>query len=884
MVRSPGPSSRARTLLLAAALALCGCVTARDPALLTSTAPVSPFQQCTFQHAAATPALDAPAAPGCGLGNCALPKCGAGSCLPKIDQSGQRLFEKCPPKYKQEPGPHHAKHRPSSVVVSPRRVIAPVGSEVVVLAGVCGRDGYLRADENVQWALAPGGVGHFLAVGRRESIHFLNIFTDAPEKIDNTFAIGATSGRYVMLNRGTPTTDDDVAVQRGQAWITVSSPVEGTSWVTAFAPSVYGWDTRQQTAAIHWVDAQWTFPPPAANPLGSRQVFTTTVSRYSDRTPVEGYRVRYEILSGPDAAFAPDGARFVEALTNSLGQASVEIFQAAPAGGVNQIGIQVIQPPNSSTGAQRLILGTGSTTMTWTSRDVALSMTGPAQASIGALATYRVDVSNPSDVAVRDVVVTDQLPEGMTHVSSNPLATIQGSRLEFRLGDLGPRQSRSIELNVRVDQPGTFNHCVALATGEGLNAQDCVTTTVMSPTLDVRMTAPEQVGVGGQVTFQVSLTNRSEAALAGLRIVSRFDAGLQHDGGPSPLERTIDAPLAPGQTTSLAITMTARQAGQLCNSVEVVSPAGTLGTARSCVNAVAAPAGAGQPSISVEKTGPATSTVGEVAEFNIDIANNGSVAVNELRVRDNYDVALDPVRATDGYSFVGEDLVWLIDTLPPGRRVRLQIQCRCQQAIGRACNRVTVTTREGAQANNEACLEIRAAAGGGAPPVVPPPTSPSPTPGQPTPAEPQPFPSQPQPTPAQPQPAPAQTEMQAGAGNLSVSITDRRDPVFSGREATYEVRVSNRAATSDRNVRLTVVAPDGMTPLPGGTVGPEGSTIVGSRIEFAPIGEIPPNETRTYQVRLRADRQGTVRVQAQVTSQGHPTPVTAEETTTITAQ
>jgi hypothetical protein len=33
--------------------------------------------------------------------------------------------------------------------------------------------------------------------------------------------------------------------------ITVTSPVEGTSYVTAYAPSVYGWDRHQQTAAIY---------------------------------------------------------------------------------------------------------------------------------------------------------------------------------------------------------------------------------------------------------------------------------------------------------------------------------------------------------------------------------------------------------------------------------------------------------------------------------------------------------------------------------------------------------------------------------------------------------------------------------------------------------
>ena len=42
-----------------------------------------------------------------------------------------------------------------------------------------------------------------------------------------------------QITRGTPNADDDVHVLRGQAWATAISPVEGTSYVTAHAPSAF---------------------------------------------------------------------------------------------------------------------------------------------------------------------------------------------------------------------------------------------------------------------------------------------------------------------------------------------------------------------------------------------------------------------------------------------------------------------------------------------------------------------------------------------------------------------------------------------------------------------------------------------------------------------
>ena len=101
------------------------------------------------------------------------------------------------------------------------------------------------------------------------------------------------------------TTDDDKFVLRGQGWITLTSPVEGTSHVTVVAPEVYGWDARTKSATVHFVDAVVQYPPPAINPAGTKHTFTTTVMRYSNQSPCENWRVRYEIVDGPPAGFLP---------------------------------------------------------------------------------------------------------------------------------------------------------------------------------------------------------------------------------------------------------------------------------------------------------------------------------------------------------------------------------------------------------------------------------------------------------------------------------------------------------------------------------------------------------------------------------------------------
>ena len=593
-----------------------------------------------------------------------LPGC-AYSRLPRIDPSGDHIFVPGPLVYDEEPRPplpHFERHELVKLSLTPSKIIAPVGSEVVLLAAVCGADGYMYANQEVEWMLAPGGAGQFIALGRKSPLDWLVGFNNWPRKINGSYAIGTTSARYLCLTRGTPTPADDMPVQRGQAWISLTSPVEGVSYVTAHARAVKAWDGRVQTSTIHWVDAEFVYPPPAINPAGSRHVFTTTLSRHSSHAPIEGWRVRYEITGGPPAGFAPDGAKVVEVPSNELGQASVEIYQLEPAPGTNTIGIQVIRPADGP-GGERFVVGSGATHKTWSTPGLSLRKTGPERGVVGDTLVYRIEVRNPGDLTSKGIVVTDQLSEGLTFLSSNPPVEPAGGQLQWQLGDLLSGEGRTIEVNLRAERPGTLNNCATAASADKLTAQDCAATTVVVQTLAVEINGPPQVSVGQPATFQARITNTGGIPATGLVLVDRYDAGLQHAAGQNPIERSL-GDLQPGETKLVDMTFIAAQAGELCHTVEVHAPGGgAIGSAKACVTAVEAAAAApppaaavappaaapaGRPKLVVRKTGPARASVGETAKFTIEIINQGPGAATNLKIVDHYDLSLDPTDASPG--------------------------------------------------------------------------------------------------------------------------------------------------------------------------------------------------------------------------------------------
>ncbi len=788
--------------------------------------------------------------------------------------------------------------------VNPNRVVAPVGSEVVMIASLLGSDGYLVSGDDVEWMISGDGAGSFVSPGERGTFDVINRLRGLPRKVNATYVLNATLRSPQVLDRGTPVPFDDLEIQPGQAWVTVTSPVEGTTHLSVYAPNVPQWDRRQQGATIYWVDAQWNFPPPAINPMGTRHTFVTSVNRQSDGSPIDGWSVRYEIVGGPAAQWEATGSTVVEVPTNEIGQASAEIVQVEPLAGTNQITLQVIRPDGK--GGRKFVIGTGGTSKTWTRPNICINAIGPSQASVGSTVNYRIEASNPSSVLARNVVVTDDLPRALSLVSSTPPADASPSGQEWRLGDLAPGQMRTIDVSFKVAQAGNFNYCVTITADGGLTAKDCVTTSAEGAgtrPLDVRVHGPSSAIVGSKVQYEIEVINVGTTPATGLVVTDTFDDGLQHSVATSPIERDL-SDLQPGQRTQFKVTFQVTRPGQLCQQVEVRGAEGLRSSAaRTCLTATTAPSlprigeddggvtepgsrdrnergvrpppgAASGPQFTVRKTGPVRKRVGETAEFTIEVANTGDVVLNNIRIEDNYERSLEPIAATDGYVISGGSLVWTATGLAPGKALKRQIHCECVQAVRSACNRVSVTA-EGLKdaVGDEACLEISRSIDplrpGDDPDESPPPISP-------TPIRPDPGAAAPSPT---LEPSPRSRGGIAPATGLTLSVGEQVDPVRIGGETNYQVVVSNKNAGGDRQVVLQVRIPENLTLLTA--EGPVRARIVERGVNFEPIAELRANESITFQIKCRGVEAGEGRFQVEATSQLQRSPIRAEEPTQV---
>lgn len=760
----------------------------------------------------------------------------------------------------------------ATLTLTPARVVQPVGAEVILMCGLRDTGGVIRGSQPVEWMLAGQSVGAIVQVGEEGLPCWRRWMGSAPRKISSNYALGRTGTMARVVTRGTPSQTDDFWVGPGQTWASISSAVEGTSHVTVLAPKVAAWDQRQQSATIHWIDAQWVLPPPVVGRAGAQHVLTTTLRRATSTGPIAGWIVRYEIADGPAAGFAPSGAKVIEVRTDAQGRAAATIVPQGAGGGVSRVRIQIIRLGVSNGDPPRMGVGEGWTSVTWSAPALSIRTTGPEIIEVGRTATYRVEVSNAGDLPAKDVVVNDRIPAELSYVGSTPSGQIFGDRVEWRLGDLPARSVRTIEIQCRAEQDRQVRHCVTARSAGGLKAEGCATSRVFRSALTVAMTGPKESQVGQAVQFQVTVTNRGAERLAGVLLSDRFDGGLRHAESASPLQRSL-GDFAPGQSKQFALTFTVAQAGKHCQEVRITAPGGHWANTQACLTATQ-PQPQGKPAMTVRKTGPTRARVGDEIDFFVKVTNTGDVPLTNVEIGDQTVEGLNPLVASPGNDRKPDPdrLVWTVARLDTGQTVAKQIRVKCTKAVRSACTRVTVTAAEGLTMADEVCVEILPAPQ--VPPSHPPPNGGTGNGGTGNGGTGNGAETKDPPVGDLPQ-----------DGRLVLSIAENRNPVPVGQRVTYIISIKNDRKVSDKAVYLTLTLPQGMRfEQLTGQLPKWSKSRDGRMISVSAIREIRPGETIIGRLEMTAVRPSQAQLTAQVKSMRQNEPVIVERKTTVSAE
>jgi len=703
------------------------------------------------------------------------------------------------------------------LVVRPCEGTSPVKTERVLIATLYDDKGQPRRGRRIEWLLE--GQGNIVEVDES------GFLAGRGYKQDNKYAVSYTDYFEHCFTRGNSDPNDDFVIRPGQSWCVITSAVEGDTHVTVYAPEIHDWKASKVFVDQHWVDAEWTWPPPTARRTGTEHTFLTTVYRHSDHRPLAGYRVRYRLIDGPPAVFAQTRGNEAVAITDLSGNAGVTLMQEQPRPGVNRVSVEIIRAPDpTASSGVGIVLGQGEAQVTWDGPVIGLNLDVSPTVPQGETVPVTLRVQNTGLVETKSLIVRTPIPEGLKYVKSDPPAVVEGNLLIWTLSELTAKQNKPLQVVFEPTRLGAINLQASVVSEEGVSAENKASTQITQPGLELVVSGPPTGAVGVPIPFQLTVSNPGTAAVNRVALRATMDQGLEAEAKANPIEMILDRPLGAGEKRVVPLALTARQGGTL--GVRVEATAGKLkAQGEHKVNVQ-------QAALTVKATGQGVRMVDSSATWELLVTNAGQVELRNVVLRNLLPEETDFTSASDGGQAQGREVVWNLGALKAGEQRKVQVTARPRTIAPKTLNRTRVSgdaeglgASPGAiRAETEDALEIR------------------------------------------------------GVPAFRVEVTDETDPLEVGKQTTYKIEVTNQGSLKGNQIEISAEIPAAFK-----LIGVRGAQyqVQGQRVVFAKRDGLEPKQTWTYEIRVEAQQPGDVRFKAELKAETLAAPVQKEQSTVI---
>ncbi|HEY1379102.1 MAG TPA: hypothetical protein VGF55_20035 [Gemmataceae bacterium] len=279
--------------------------------------------------------------------------------------------------------------------------------------------------------------------------------------------------------------------------------------------------------------------------------------------------------------------------------------------------------------AQAWVTFTGATAMKVKVREpkLAVKAVGPDKVLVGDPAAFTLTVTNPGDGPCENVRVAADLSPGLDHP--------RGAKVEFPLGNLGPNESRSVQV-VCLTKAGGEQSCTATAECDGgLRSVDRLAFPVSMPRLDVEAKGPKLRYVDRKAVYTIKVTNPGDAPASNVTVADVLPAGFkfvtadgggQHDGATRTVSWFLGE-VGPGQMREVNVEVMCVATGEFAQKVAAQASRGLKveGEAATRVEGLSA------LQVEVSDLEDPVEVNGEVV-YEVRVTNTGSVTETDVKV------------------------------------------------------------------------------------------------------------------------------------------------------------------------------------------------------------------------------------------------------------
>jgi len=438
----------------------------------------------------------------------------------------------------------------------------------------------------------------------------------------------------------------------------------------------------------------------------------------------------------------------------------------------------------------------------------------PEEVIIDQPATFKTVIKNVGNSTAKNVTITDRIPQGTRLLSTIPDPVVSPN------GDL-VWSVANLDPN---DQTIIEMKVMPLREGEiGSVASISYTgeasgrIAVTRPLLKVEVKAPSEVKLGDIAHIEITISNPGTATATNIVLEERVPEGLYHRDGRVMQHKGI-ASLKPRESKKLTLPLTCTGAGNLVNHIIVTADGNLIVEDKTTIRASA-------PILDLEIVGAQKRFLERRSDYRLIVANKGNASAHNVTLELTLPAAVQFVSTNQSgvYETSSHSVHWALEELPAQEAGEIELFVMPTQK-GEHTLRFAGTGENNVQAEAKLPMTIDG--------------------------------------------IPAVTFEIVGDSNL----------VEIGKDAVYEIRVTNRGTKAAENVKVRVSLADGMS-----FVKAEGGRYQanGGIVQFETIPQLAPKSENVYKFSARCQVEGDHRVNVQVISDDLRSPIAKEESTRV---
>jgi uncharacterized repeat protein (TIGR01451 family) len=289
----------------------------------------------------------------------------------------------------------------------------------------------------------------------------------------------------------------------------------------------------------------------------------------------------------------------------------------------------------------------------------------PAQVMVGEVFGMTLRVTNLTDQALGNVVLTERLGDNLEIAESSVKLENTVAGRVWKLGDLGPNEVVVIDLTASARKPERIATCLSVAYDTTL----CSTIPVVQPALRLVASGTAAALACEDIVYRYTLTNAGTGAAEDVVLRVELPEGLTDAGGRRSITRNVGS-LASGKSIELSLEALATRPGRFEHSASATGSNGLAAKSQPVATAVT------RPLLEITEVGPKSAFIGRNLSYDVTVKNTGDGTARDTLIVHEIPAGLSFASATQGGRQVGGNVQWNLGDVAPGGSATVNLKLK----------------------------------------------------------------------------------------------------------------------------------------------------------------------------------------------------------------